>query len=139
MPKRKEKIIKLANDGLMTNGNLSLIDEIFTTDYIAHAGGKDHKGHTFIKRYVNQLRSAIPDIKVVNVEFWIQENNTIAWQRTLSGTHHADMFGIPPTKKKITWRDMVISRFEGERIAEEWTVSELAGELLSKRPTRNEE
>ena len=29
---------------------------------------------------------------------------------------------------------MVVTRFNGEKIAEEWTVSELAGQLLSKSP-----
>lgn len=134
MAKSKEEIIKYANDVLITKGNLDIIDVIFTTDYIVHSGGKDYKGHKFIEQFINQIRSAIPDIEVVKVEFWIQDVNTIVWQRTLSGTHKEDMMGIPPTKKKINWRDMVISRFDGEKIAEEWTVSELAGELLLKFP-----
>lgn len=138
MAKSKEEIIKCANDVLITTGNLSIIDEIFTAEYIAHTGDKTYKGHKFIKRYINQLRAAIPDIKVVKVEFLIQESNTIVWQRTLRGTHKADMMGISPTEQKIKWRDMVISRFDGEKIAEEWTVSELAGELLSKSPIRHE-
>jgi len=71
---------------------------------------------------------------VVKVEFRIQAGDTIAWQRTLKGTHIANMMGIPPTGQKVEWRDMVISRFDGEKIIEEGTVSELAGELLLKSP-----
>ena len=48
---------------------------------------------------------------------------------TLS-THEAEMMGIPPIAQKVKWRDMVVTRFDGEKIAEEWTVSELAGQLL---------
>ncbi len=44
------------------------------------------------------------------------------------------MMGIPPSAQKVEWRDIVVSRFENEKIAEEWTVSELAGELLLKVP-----
>ena len=30
----------------------------------------------------------------------------------------------------------MVTRFDGEKIAEEWTVSELAGELALKQPSR---
>jgi hypothetical protein len=44
------------------------------------------------------------------------------------------MMGALPSGQILTWRDMVVSRFENGRIAEEWNVSELAGEMLSKPP-----
>ncbi len=37
-------------------------------------------------------------------------------------------------EKKLKWNEMVVSRFEGDKIAEEWVVSELAGQLLLKLP-----
>jgi predicted ester cyclase len=64
----------------------------------------------------------------------LETDNTITWQRTLNGTHKATMMGVPPTNQTLTWRDIVISRFEDNKIIEEWTVSELAGEMLSKSP-----
>lgn len=129
----KEEQVRFANDELC-QGNLDVLAEVFAANYVAHAGGKDHQGHEFIKRWTKQLRSAIPDIHVVKVEFHIQTDNTISWQRTLSGTHKANLMGIPPSGKKVTWRDMVVTRFEGEKIVEEWVVSGLAGELFSKQP-----
>ena len=134
MANSNEERIKFGNDEIIGKGNLDAVDEIFATDYVVHAGGKDYKGHDFIERFVGQLRSAIPDIQVVEVEFRIEAGDTIVWQRTLSGTHKAGMMGIPPTRQKVEWRDMVVTRFDGEKIAEEWTVSELAGQLLSKSP-----
>ncbi len=65
----------------------------------------------------------------------MQAENTIAWQRTLSSTHKANMMGIPPTGQKVVWREMMISSFDGENITEEWMVSDLVGELLSKSPS----
>ena len=38
--------------------------------------------------------------------------------------------GIPPTGQEVEWRDMHVTRFDGEMIAEEWVVSGLAGQLL---------
>lgn len=132
MTKSKEERIKYANGELVGKGNLGIVDEIFATDYVAHAGGKEYSGHSFIKRFASQLRSAIPDIRIVKVRFLAQEDNTIVWQRTLRGTHEVEMKGIPPSGQKVEWDDMVVTRFSNEEITEEWVVSELMGELLLK-------
>ena len=130
----KEDKIRYAVDELIGKGNLEVVDEIFATGYVAHAGEKQYSGHSFIKRFSNQLRKAIPDMRVVEVKFLAQDINTITWQRTFIGTHEVDMQGIPPSGKKVKWADMVVTRFDKEKIAEEWVVSELMGELLLKVP-----
>ncbi len=132
MAKSNEERVRFATDEILGKGNLDVVDEIFATDYVLHAGGKVHKGSEFVRRFAKLLRSAIPDLRVVEVALLIQAGDTIAWQRTLSGTHEAEMMGIPPTGQKVEWRDMVVSRFDGEKIAEDWGVSELAGQLFSK-------
>ncbi len=137
MPKTNEQQIRFANHELLESGNLAAVDKIFAADYVVHAGGKDHKGLAFVRRFVGQLRSAIPNLRVVEVALLMQAGATIAWQRTLSGTHESELAGIPPSGQKVKWRDIVVTRFDGEKIAEEWTVSELAGQLmalLSKPP-----
>ncbi len=134
MAQSNEERVRLANDEIVGKGNLGVVDEVFAADYVVHAGGKDFKGPEFVRRFIGQLRSAIPDLRVVEVEFLIRAGDTIAWQRTLGGTHKADMMGIPPTGQKVEWRDMVVTRFDGEKIAEEWAVSELAEQLLLKQP-----
>ena len=134
MAKSNEERVRFANDEILAKGNLAVVDKIFAADYVVHAGGKDHKGPEFVRRFARLLRSAIPDLRVVEVALLIQAGDTIAWQRTLSGTHEAEMMGIPPTGQKVEWRDMVVTRFDGEKIAEEWGVSELAGELVLKLP-----
>ena len=132
MAKSSEERVRFANDELLGKGNLGVVDEIFAADYVVHAGGKHHRGPEFVRRFVGLLRSAIPDLRVVEVAFLIQADDTIAWQRTLSGTHEAELAGIPPTGQQVEWRDIVVTRFDGEKIAEEWAVSELAGELFSR-------
>jgi predicted ester cyclase len=113
----------------LVKGNSDVVDEIFSTDYLAHAGDKEYKGHEFIKRFTRQLRSAFPDISIRKIEFLAQTGDTITWQRTFTGTHETNMMGIPPSGKKVKWIEMVVTRFKDEKIAEEWVVSELAGEL----------
>lgn len=134
MAESNEERVRFANDEIIGNGNLDVVDQIFSSDYVVHTGDKDYKGTQFVRRFVNQLRSAIPDIRVVEVEILMQKDDTITWQRTLSGTHRASMMGIPPSGKSVEWRDMLVTRFDGEQIIEEWAVSDLAGQLLLKLP-----
>ncbi len=134
MAKNNEERIQFANDEILGKGKLGVVDEVFATDYVLHAGGKVHKGLAFAKKLAKLIRSAIPDLRVAEVAFLIEAGDTITWQRTLTGTHEAGLMGIPPTGQRVEWRDMVVTRFDGEKIAEEWGVSELAGELLLKLP-----
>ncbi len=136
MGKNKEEKIRYIVEELIEKGNLESIDAAFAADYVAHAGEKKYSGHSFIKRFANQLRAAIPDVRVVEVKFLAQEVNTIVWQCTLSGTHEVEMQGIPASGKKVQWVEMVVTRFNKEKIVEEWVVSELMGELLLKVPRK---
>lgn len=128
MDKRKQ--IKLANAHLIGQGNIGSIESFFSHDYVAHSGEKSFKGHKFIKQFVGQLRKTIPDIRILNVEFLSQTSNTITWQRTLIGTHKVNIKGIPASNRKVKWTEMIVSRFDKGKIAEDWLVSELAGELM---------
>ena len=136
MNESNEERIRVANDEILAKGNLGFVEEVFAADYVVHTDGKDFKGTEFVRRFVGQLRSAIPDLRVAQIEFLIQAGDTIAWRRTLGGTHKADMMGIPPTGQKVEWRDMLVTRFEGGKIVEEWAVSDLAGQLFMKFPRR---
>ncbi len=133
MAKSNEERVRFANDEILGQGNLGDVDKIFATDYVVHAVDKDYTGLEFVRIFNKLLRSAIPDLRVVEVAVLTQAGDTIAWQRTLSGTNEAEMMGIPPTGGKVKWREILVTRFDGEKIAEEWMVSELAGELALKQ------
>lgn len=128
----KLSLIKQVVEQLIGQGNLDVVDTAFSVDYIAHAGDKTHRGHKFIKQFSKQIRIAIPDIKIVNIELLSQADNILTWQRTLSGTHKADLKGIPASNKKVKWYEIVVTRFDKDKIIEEWLASDLAFQLMLK-------
>jgi len=69
-------------------------------------------------------------------EFFAQHVNTIVWQRTLTGTHKVDMQGIPPSGKKVKRVDMVVTRFNNEKIAKEEKCTQRPEEPQSLRQGR---
>jgi len=130
----KEEFITSTNKELIESGNFGVIAERFGVNYVAHNSNKEYKGHAFVRKWTKQLRTAFPDIRVISVNIHIRSNDMLVWQRTLKGKHSVRIWGVNPSGKTIKWSDMVVSRFEDEKIAEEWVVSELKGELVSKIP-----
>ena len=124
--------IKIIAEQLIGKGNPNIVESAFAADYIALAGEKTHRGHKFIKQFTKQVRTAIPDIKIVQIKILSQSDDIVTWQRTLSGTHKADLRGVPASNKKIKWYEIVVSRFEKDKIIEEWLASDLAFQLLLK-------
>jgi predicted ester cyclase len=122
-------LVKYAVDQVIGQGNFEVVDSIFSENYIAHSGDKTFKGQKFIKQFTKQVRTAIPDIKIQKVEILSESDNVVTWQRMLSGTHKVDLKGIPASNKKIKWHEMVVSRFDNDKINEEWIFSDLALQL----------
>jgi predicted ester cyclase len=124
--------LKFIADQLIVKGNYEIIDASFSENYIAHSGQKTFSGHVFIKQYTMQVRTALPDIKISKMEILTEVDHIITWQRYFEGTHIAKLRGIPASNKKVKWNDMVVSRFENEKIIEEWLISDLAFQLMLK-------
>lgn len=129
---RAEELIAAANHELITLGNLDCIEKYFSPNYEARSGKKTGSGHDFVRKFIQSLRKSIPDVKVQQVEILSQSGNEVTWQRTLTGTHKKAMQGIPASGKNVTWTEMLVSRFDGDLIAEDCMVSELAGQLMIK-------
>lgn len=137
MNNTNENLIRFAANELITNGDLSVIDKVFSAEYVVHHGRKRFVGHKFITKWSKQLSFAMPDIQVTKIEILNQSKDTITWLRTLQGTHAAKLIGIKPSHQKIEWSEMVVSNFEDSQIVEEWVNSELLGCLLLMIPSSN--
>jgi predicted ester cyclase len=129
----KLNTVKNTVDQLLGQGNFDIVDSVFSVNYVAHSGDKSYNGHKFIKQFAKQVRTALPNIKILNIELLSQTDNILTWQRTFSGTHKAELMGIPASNKKVKWYEIVVSRFDKDKIVEEWLVSDLAFQLILKQ------
>ena len=85
-----------------------------------------------VRSVLELYRGAFPDLQV-EVQFFLESSDTVAWQRTMRATHTAAFKGFPSTGQPIVWREMVVSRFSNSLIVEEWVVTDLAERLLLAR------
>ncbi|MEJ6006287.1 ester cyclase [Paucibacter sp. AS339] len=118
---------------LFRDGQVDATSQYFAPDYVVHLTDQDVQGGTSLVRSVVDLyRGAFPDLSV-EVQFFLDSSDTVNWQRTMRATHTGSFKGFPGTGQPIIWREMVVSRFSGTLIAEEWVVTELAERLLLAR------
>jgi len=108
---------------------LSLIDEIFTADWVYHGvGGLKVYGPKGLKQFLTEYYNAFPDMQV-KVENLIAEGDKVVSHVTSRGTHKGELMGIAPTGKQVTVPVICISRFVDDKIGENWEIIDLFGML----------
>jgi steroid delta-isomerase-like uncharacterized protein len=110
-------------------GQLSQIDDLFTTDFVRHdPGGRELQGTEQNRQFIGSLRAAFPDVHYT-VEDQIAEGDKVVVRYRFRGTHLGAFQGMPPTGKQVTYTGILIYRIGDGKIAEQWTEFDLLGFL----------
>jgi len=126
---KNKAIIRRFWEEVFNGKKLSLIDELFTNDWIYHGvGGQKIYGPKGLKQFLTDYHNAFPDIQV-NVENLIAEGDKVVSHVTSCGTHKGELMGIAPTGKRVTVPVISISRFVDDKIVEDWEIIDLFGML----------
>src|SRR6188472_2137989 len=96
-----------------------------TPDIIYHGMGEEVRGLEEFKKWVAEDLSAFPDMKVTILDDF-GEQNKIAIRWSLKATHEKDFAGFPATHKKFETQGVDICHFEGGKIKEAWTLSDMS-------------
>jgi steroid delta-isomerase-like uncharacterized protein len=110
------------------NGNLAIADEVYSADYFLHDPAGPILGTEALKQFVATFGTAYPDIHTT-IEDMIAEGNKVVWRYTVRGTHKGEFMGIAPTGKSITLTGILISRFAGDKVVEDWNNYDALGML----------
>ncbi len=111
-------------------GNLDAAEEIYAPDYVGHDPSTgDIRGAEAAKQFAAAYRQAFPDLEA-SIEDQIAEGDKVVSRFTSRGTHQGETedFG-PPTGNRVEVSGITIERFEGGKIAEDWTHYDALGLL----------
>ena len=75
--------IEYALNELIKGDSFADIGDIFSKSYLAHTGDKQYRGHAIIKKWSKELNSTFSNLKVSNLIFLIETEDTVVWQRTV--------------------------------------------------------
>jgi steroid delta-isomerase-like uncharacterized protein len=108
----------------VNTGNFDLFDQVVAPGNIDHdpADGQV-PGPDGYRTFFSGMRKAFPDM-TVTPETIVQDEDSIAFAYTLTGTHDGPLGAIPPTGKKVKIRGMQISKFKDGKMVERWGSSD---------------
>jgi steroid delta-isomerase-like uncharacterized protein len=100
-------------------GNLSVIDEIVSNDYVYHEPTLgERRGRQGAKDVLTTYRTAFPDGKIT-VHEQFADGDTVVTRWTATGTHNGNLLGIAPTGRPVTCTGIVITKLHNGKIVED--------------------
>jgi len=122
---------------IWNKGNFALAKELVAPDYVDHDSMTSGAGPEGVRQEVSVYRDAFPDVRFA-IEDTIAEDDKVVTRLTATGTHRADLPGIPATGKRVTISGIVITRYANGKAAEAWFKFDFLGlyRQLGVIPTR---
>ncbi|MFT4883129.1 MAG: steroid delta-isomerase-like uncharacterized protein [Natronomonas sp.] len=113
----------------VVNGkNYELAEELFTADYTRHDPDTpaDKRGPEPFVEALKQLHEAFPDTEVHIGEI-IVEDNLVAFEGRITGTHEGPFRGVEPTQTTVEAPGNAMHRIRNGQIAETWATWDFLG------------
>jgi steroid delta-isomerase-like uncharacterized protein len=121
MTAANKKIVRRYFEEVLTAGNLALIEELISQNYVSQypAGYELGGGPEDVRQIVTSVRRAFPDVHFT-VEDLIAEGEKVVCRWTFQGVQEGDFMGIPATGRKATVMGIAVYRVVKGQIAEAW-------------------
>ncbi len=124
---RNKILLRLLFEEALHQGNLAIVDQIFSPAFIDHSTPDQPTGPAGVKDYFREIRSGFPDIQIT-IEDLIAEGDKVVVRTTWQGTHLGVYDNAPHTGRSVTRTLIQIFCVRDGLIVEEW--NEGAGLLL---------
>ncbi|HVZ74618.1 MAG TPA: ester cyclase [Polyangia bacterium] len=127
----KKQLVRRYYDEVWSRGNVALIDELMTKDYVNDdpaTPGRRIQGREAFKHLVTTLRGAFQEMKMT-IKAQHAEGDVVVTEWSAHAFHRGTLNGIPPTGKEGTTTGVTISTFAGNQIAEDRAIWDLFGLL----------
>jgi steroid delta-isomerase-like uncharacterized protein len=123
--RENRKLIETYFSEVWSEGNVDLLDELVTPDYINHTPGAPNPipGPEGLKPIVLEMRKGFPDLHY-EIEDLIITSNRVVARTIVSGTHIGHLWGMQPTQKKFRVSQINIEYIENGKIAEHWRITD---------------
>ncbi|CAI3793707.1 ester cyclase [Pseudarthrobacter sp. MM222] len=119
-------MIKRFYTEVVGGGNLALIDELVSDDFVDHdpmpgqSPSKDGVGF-----FVTTMRAAFPDLKATVMEPALVDRNFEALYVVLAGTHQGELMGVAATGRSVKFSGIDIIRIEDGKVVEHWGATDI--------------
>jgi len=115
-------------DEAFNKHNLKLLDDIYTADAQSHDPQQPivGRGPDGVRRSMQVYLTAFPDSKLT-IEREIAEGDFVVQHVRATGTHTAELAGIPATGKKTNVSGVMTTKFKDGKVVESWSLFDQLG------------
>jgi len=119
------ELIRKQHSDLWSQGDLSVIDTSYATDFVGHFPGQTVHGPSGIRSSVESHRRSFPDW-TETVEDAIAEGDRVFTRFRSRGTNLGEFSGQPATGRHVEITEVCIFRIVDGKIVEQWVYPDLA-------------
>jgi steroid delta-isomerase-like uncharacterized protein len=116
-------LVLRTHEEVWSNGNLGVIDELYSEDYVGHWVSGEDSDREALKRIVSESLSAFPD-KTEEVVHIVAEGDLVVSHFIAAGTVNGEIEGAETEGKRISRPEIAIHRVVDGKIVEQWTVAD---------------
>lgn len=113
------------SENLWNHKALSAIDDLIAENVMLHSPLCETVGREEFKSIMRTWLEALPDIQV-QWDDTICEDNKVVSRWTATGTHQAELLGIPATGRQIKYNGVTIYTFSENKVSEYWAIVDTA-------------
>jgi steroid delta-isomerase-like uncharacterized protein len=127
----KKSLIRRYYQEVWSEGNFAFVDRHMTAEYVnidPATPGTRVQGREAFKHLVSALRGAFQEMKMT-IDGQYVDGDVVVTEWTAHAVHRGPLNGLPPTCKEGTTTGITISRFQGDKIAQDHAVWDLFGLL----------
>jgi steroid delta-isomerase-like uncharacterized protein len=127
-PDERRELIRRANDEMWNKGNVDVCDEVFADNCSFHDPSFEVNGVAGMKEQVLGLRAAQPDLHTETHDILV-DGDLSAARFTMAGTAQGQFRELPATGKSYVMSGITMSKWQGDRVVEQWVNYDLLGAL----------
>src|SRR5207245_2185158 len=100
-------LIRRVMEEVFAKGDVDAIDRYYASNWALHDAAPNAGGNREgLKEVIRTIRGGFPDVRS-KIDLILAEADLVAYRFTYEGTQTKEYFGIAPTGKRVTLRQMV--------------------------------
>ncbi|WP_394829636.1 ester cyclase [Pendulispora albinea] len=106
-------------------GRVDVLDELLTDNYVNHTPSTPNppRGPKGLKPIVQAIRQGFPDLHF-QIEDMVVTKDRVVLRTVMTGTNTGELFGAPPTGRRVRVNQINIEEIRDGRIADHWRVTD---------------
>jgi steroid delta-isomerase-like uncharacterized protein len=121
----KKTIQRIIDEG-WNRGNLEVLDELISPDFVNHTASEPRGSREAFKQRIQAIRIAFPDWKM-SVEDMFAQGDKVVTRWRARGTHLGPLGDIPVTGKVVEVTGITVDRLVDGKRVESWMQCDVLG------------